>query len=92
MSLKSIYTSNYHLSLQLCCLFNRHEEDELTAKLEQLERALSAAEDRNNAGSFDLSELERDARATTAHAGDLDKQLQFIKNSDFWGMLNEHPT
>uniref|UniRef100_A0A8C4QLX0 Laminin EGF-like domain-containing protein n=1 Tax=Eptatretus burgeri TaxID=7764 RepID=A0A8C4QLX0_EPTBU len=65
----------------------RHEEDELTAKLEQLERALSGAEDRNNAQSFDLSELEQDARATTAHAGDLDKQLQFIKNSDFWGAV-----
>uniref|UniRef100_UPI00358E9050 laminin subunit beta-2-like isoform X2 n=1 Tax=Myxine glutinosa TaxID=7769 RepID=UPI00358E9050 len=65
----------------------RREEDELTAKLEQLERALSEAEDRNNAGSSDLSELERDARATTAHASDLDKQLKFIKNSDFWGAV-----
>ncbi|XP_078517952.1 laminin subunit beta-2 isoform X1 [Lissotriton helveticus] len=63
----------------------RNKITETTEALTQLEGELTEVQDENFAANYELTSLERDARALNTSAKELSHQLDVLKNSNFLG-------
>lgn len=63
----------------------RNKITETTEALTQLEGELTEVQDENFAANYELTALERDARALNTSAKELSHQLDVLKNSNFLG-------
>lgn len=64
---------------------NRAQIGETTDTLNSLEGELTNVQDRNSEASKELSALEREAKELNLTSGQLHRQLDILKNSNFLG-------